>query len=159
VPAPVLGAARLMYLGAVVTALNLIFGTLVRARYTKSAANSQLIAVRFAGTARGLRASDAAEHATTMANDIAVVVGLGGFIGVLCWLVIAGACRRGRGWTRIAATVLLGLDIAGLLIVLLDTHNDPTVRVTTVIIWLIGLAATIPLWGRRARDFFDNHSR
>jgi hypothetical protein len=94
-----------------------------------------------------------------MANDIAVVVGLGGFIGVLCWLVIAGACRRGRGWTRIAATVLLGLDIAGLLIVLLDTHNDPTVRAATVIIWLIGLAATIPLWGRRARDFFDNHSR
>ena len=33
-PPPVLGAARLMYLGAVVTALNVIFGSLVKARYT-----------------------------------------------------------------------------------------------------------------------------
>ena len=104
-------------------------------------------------------ATAAARHASTMAGEIGVVVGLGGLIGVVCWLVIAAASRRGRGWSRTAATLLLGLDTAGLLTVLLGTHNDPGVRVTTIIIWIIGLAATIPLWGRQARDFFAYYRR
>jgi Protein kinase domain len=158
-PPPVLGAARLMYAGAVITALNVIFGTLVKARYDNTAADYQLLAAKFAGTARGARASDAARHASTMAGDIALVVGLGGLIGVVCWLVVARACRRGRGWTRTVGTLLLGLDTAGLLIVLIGTDNDPTVRFTTIIIWIIGLAAIIPIWGRQARDFFAYHSR
>ena len=73
--------------------------------------------------------------------------------------MIAAACRRGRAWTRTAAIVLLGLDTVGLLTVLLGTDNDPTVRITSVIIWIIGLAATIPLWGRQARDFFAYYRR
>ena len=94
-----------------------------------------------------------------MAGDIALVVGLGGLIGVVCWLVLAAACRRGRGWTRTVGTLLLVLDTAGLLIVLLGTHNDPRVQVTSVIIWIIGLAAAIPLWGRQASDFFAYYRR
>jgi Protein kinase domain len=172
-PPPVLGAARLMYLGATVTALNVIFGNQVKTRYTNASVNDTNIAVQyrtaanaFAGTRTGRRdsaaaasATEAARHASTMAGEIAFVVGLGGLIGVVCWLVIAAACRRGRGWSRTAATVVLGFDTAGLLTILLGTHNDPTVHVTTVIIWIIGLAATIPLWGRQARDFFAYHSR
>ncbi len=46
-----------------------------------------------------------------------------------------------------------------LLIVLIGTDNDPGVRATTVIIWIIGLAATILLWGRQARDFFAYYRR
>jgi hypothetical protein len=153
-PPPILAAARLMYLGALVTALNVIFGSLVKARYTKTATDYKLVAAKFAGTARGTRATDVANHASTMAGEIAVVVGLGGLIGVVCWLVIASATRRGRGWTRVAGTLLLGLDTAGLLTILVGTDNDPTVRVTTIVIWVIGLLALIPLWGRQARDFF-----
>ena len=104
-------------------------------------------------------AAEAARHATAMAGEIALVVGLGGLIGVVCWLVIASAARRGRGWTRTVGTLLLGLDTAGLLVVLIGTDNDPTVRFTTVIIWIIGLAAIIPLWGRQARDFFAFYRR
>ena len=71
---------------------------------------------------------------------------------------------RGRlpprpGWTQTVATLLLGLDTAGLLIILIGTDNDPRVRSTTVIIWVIGLAATIPLSGRQARDFFGYYRR
>ena len=40
-PPPVLGAARLMYLGAIVTALNMIFGTLVKTSYTTTATRRQ----------------------------------------------------------------------------------------------------------------------
>jgi hypothetical protein len=155
----VLGAARLMYLGALATALNVLFGAMVKARYNKTATDAHLVAVKFAGNARGIRASELANHASAMAGDIALVAGLGGVIGVVCWLVIAAACRRGRGWTPAAGTLLLGLDTAGLLVILLGTDNDPGVRVTTVIIWIIGLAAIIPLWGRQARDFFAYYRR
>jgi len=158
-PGPVLAAARLMYLGAVVTALNIVFGNMVRSRYTKTATDYKNIAAEFAGTARGTHATAVANHASLMAADIAVVVGLGGLIGVVCWLVIAAACRRGRGWTRGAATLLLALDTIGLLVILLGTDNDPGVHVTTIIIWVMGLAATIPLWGRQARDFFAYYRR
>jgi hypothetical protein len=174
-PPPVLGAARLMYLGAVVTALNVIFGNQAKTGYTNAAATANTKAagylnklaslpparVRDRATARAAAngAASAARHANVMAGEIALVVGLGGLIGVVCWLVIAAACRRGRGWTRPVGTLLLGLDTAGLLIVLLGTHNDPGVHATTVIIWIIGLATTILLWGRQARDFFAYYRR
>jgi serine/threonine protein kinase len=174
-PPPVLGAARLMYLGAAVTALNVIFGNVVKTSYTNTANSYTTLAAatrakaaslpvarageRATALARADAATAAARHASTMAGEIGFVVGLGGLIGVVCWLVVAAACRRGRGWSRTAATVFLGLDTAGLLTILLGTHNDPAVRVTTVIVWIIGLAATIPLWGRQAREFFAYHSR
>jgi hypothetical protein len=73
--------------------------------------------------------------------------------------VLAAAARRGRSWVPTVASLLFGLDTAGLLIVLLGTHNDPGVLATSIIIWLIGLTATIPLWGRQARDFFALYRR
>ena len=174
-PPPVLGAARLMYLGAVVTALNVVFGNVRQdplhqrgdrlQQASRPSIGRRRRASRSHGWASGQpressrHAAEAAKHASTMAGEIALVVGLGGLIGVVCWLVIAAACRRGRGWTRTAATLLLGLDTAGLLVILLGTSNDPTVRFTTVIIWIIGLGAIIPLWGRQARDFFAYYRR
>ena len=162
VPTPVLRAVRLMYLGAVVTALNIAFGSVVKAGYTSDANNDTLRAATneslgFDVKARSL--TEAARHATAMAGEIGIVVGLGGLIGVVCWLVIAGACRRGRGWTRPVGTLLLVLYTAGALVVLFGTDRDPGVQATAVIIWIIGLAATIPLWGRQARDFFAYYRR
>jgi hypothetical protein len=168
-PPPVLGAARLMYLGAVLTALNILFGNQVKTGYsqqaaqqTLTAANDKSQAVRYPDRGFDLMAKSAtaaARHFNTMAGEISVVVGLGGLIGVVCWLVLAAAARRGRSWVPTVASLLFGLDTAGLLIVLLGTHNDPGVQATSIIIWLIGLVATIPLWGRQARDFFALYRR
>ena len=82
---------------------------------------------------------------------IAVVAAV---IGLVCWAVLAVASRRGRGWTRIAGTVLVGLYTLVLLLVLVSTHNDPGARFTTLLVWALGLGAAIPLWSQRARDFF-----
>jgi hypothetical protein len=174
-PTAVLTAARLMYLGAVVTALNVIFGNQAKTGYTNAAATENTkasgyqdklanlplarVGERAVARAGANTAAAAARHANIMAGEIALVVGLGGLIGVVCWLVVAAACRRGRGWTRTVGSLLFGLDTAGLLIVLLGTHNDPGVHATTVIIWIIGLAATTLLWGRQARDFFAYYRR
>ena len=156
-----------MYLGAVVTALNILFGNLPRPATPNGVQNAKpprpagrrTFARRAGARAGASHATDAARHANTMAGEIALVVGFGGLIGVVCWLVIAAAARRGRAWTRAAAILLLALYTAGPLVVLIGTDNDPGVQATTVIIWIIGLAATILLWGRQARDFFAYYRR
>jgi hypothetical protein len=151
IPPPVLGSIRLMYVGAVVTLADLIFGAVAAARdnaYWDKHKNAVRLAVRIA-----------AKHNQTMAGILDLTTVLGGAIGIVCWLVIARACRRGRSWTRIAATVLLALDTAGMLTVLLATHDDVGAKTTSLLVWIIGLAATVPLWGKQARTFFATWRR
>ena len=116
IPPPVLGSIRLMYVGAVVTLADLIFGAVVAGRDNADWVKHQ--------DARKLSVRVAAEHNHTMAGALDLTTVLGGALGIVCWLVIARACRRGRSWTRIAATVLLALNTASLVTVLLATHND-----------------------------------
>jgi hypothetical protein len=142
IPPPVLGAIRLMYVGAAVTAAQVIFGAVVAAND-----NAYWLKYRY-------RFPVVAKHSHTMAATLDSTAVLGGAIGIICWLVVAAACRRGRSWTRIAGTVLLALDTAILLTVLLATHNDPGVKAASLVVWIIGLAAAVPLWGRQARNFY-----
>jgi hypothetical protein len=142
IPPPVLGAIRLMYVGAAVTVAQVIFGAVVAATD-----NAYWLKYRY-------RFPVVAKHTHTMAATLDATAVLGGAIGIICWLVVAAACRRGRSWTRIAGTVLLALDTAILLTVLLATHNDPGVKAASLVVWIIGLAAAVPLWGRQARNFF-----
>ena len=140
-----LGAVRLMYVGAGVTLIDLILGSIVAEND-----NNYWSKHRYATGTLGL----AAKHHQTIAGILDVTTALGGAIGIVCWLVIAWACRRGRSWTRIAGTVLLALNTASLLTVLLATHDDPAVKTASLLVWIIGVAATIPLWGRQASNFF-----
>jgi serine/threonine protein kinase len=142
IPPPVLGAIRLMYVGAAVSAAQVIFGAVVAAND-----NAYWLKYRY-------RFPVVAKHSHTMAATLDSTAVLGGAIGIICWLVVAAACRRGRSWTRIAGTVLLALDTAILLTVLLATHNDPGVKAASLVVWIIGLAAAVPLWGRQARNFY-----
>jgi hypothetical protein len=89
-----------------------------------------------------------------MAGALYLTTVLGGALGIACWLVMAAACRRARPWTRVAATVLLALDTASLLTVLLYTHDDPGAKAASIVVWIVGLAATIPLWTGQATTFF-----
>ena len=75
-------------------------------------------------------------------------------VGIACWVMLAIACRRGRGWTRVTASVLLGVYTVVLLLVLVGTHNDPGARFFSLLVWVLGVAAVIPLWTRQAHDFF-----
>ena len=146
IPPAVLGSIRLMYVGAVVTLADLIFGAVAAARdnaYWVKHQNAARLAVRLA-----------AKHNQTMAGVLDLTTVLGGALGIVCWLVIARACRRGRSWTRVASTVLLALNTAGLLTVLLATHDDVGVKTASLLVWIVGLAATIPLWGGQAGNFF-----
>ena len=66
---------------------------------------------------------------------------------------IAARLALGNG-AILAATILLALHTVGLLTILVATHGDPAVRVTTIAVWVIGLASVILLWGQQAGAFF-----
>jgi hypothetical protein len=142
IPPPVLGAIRLMYVGAAVTLVDLIVGSLVAGSDNNYWSTNRYVYPL------------AAKHHQTMAGVLDTTTALGGAIGIVCWLVIAAACRRAHSWTRVAGTVLLALDTATLLAVLLATDGDPGVKTASVLVWIIGFATVIPLWGRQASNFF-----
>jgi hypothetical protein len=145
IPSVVHTALRLMYVGFAVTVVALISSLMVLGRYTRDAD-------------RILAGTIARNHADQLTGVMAVAV-LADVLGLVCWVVLALACRRGRGWTRIAGTVLLAVYTVVMLIVLLRTHNDPGARFTTLVAWAFGVAAAIPLWTQQARDFFSAWSR
>jgi hypothetical protein len=94
---------------------------------------------------------------TTQVNNaasFAVVLGVvGGVIGIAVWLVIARFCLRGSNGARITGTVFFGIDTLALLLgfarpeVALD-------KIYPLLVWLIGLGATIYLWRRDSGAFF-----
>jgi hypothetical protein len=131
-----------MYIGTVVTLADLIFGAVVAARD-----NAYWVKYQYLYPV-------VAKHHQQLAGTLEFTTVIGGALGIVCWLVIARACRRGRSWSRIAGTVLLALNTASLVTVLHATQNDDGVKTTSLLVWIIGLAATIPLWGPQASNFF-----
>jgi hypothetical protein len=136
IPGPVHAALRLMYVGFAANVVALVASLMVFSRYNNTSKLHPLDSV-------------ASQQAGVMA--FAVIADI---LGLICWVVIAVACRRGRGWTRIAGTVLLGLYTVIMLVVLARTHTDPGARFTTLVTWALGVAAVIPLWTQTAREFF-----
>jgi hypothetical protein len=147
IPPAVRRAARLMYAGFAVTVVALIASLMVLGRYSKNAKDA-------AGHFRP--AVEAAANRMAAVMTAAVIADV---LGLVCWIVIAMACRRGRGWTRVAGTVLLGIYTVVALLLAFRTHNDPGARFTTLLAWVLGLAAVTSLWTRQARAFFDNWRR
>jgi serine/threonine kinase PknH len=142
IPQVVHTARRLMYVGFAATVAALITSLMVLGRYTNDA------------TVAKNRGATRVEHVASQLAGVMAIAVLADVLGLVCWVVLAMACRRGRGWTRIAGTVLLGLYTVVLLLVLLRTHNDPGARFTTLLAWALGVAAAMPLWTKEARDFF-----
>jgi hypothetical protein len=141
-----------MYIGFVVTALDLVLSLVILGRYTHDA-NLAKSAADQAGGARVIAAKTALWHAQNqMAGAMAIGV-VADVLGLVCWAWLAVATRRGNGWTRIAGTVLLAIYSICALIVVFGTHRDPGPQFTTVVVWAIGVATIAPLWSQQARDF------
>jgi hypothetical protein len=139
VPAAVQAAVGMMWTGLAATVCSLIFSGLVLGRYNYDAKHDVMLLNR--------------EHAHAMAGHLSLAI-LAELIGIVAWIWLATASRRGHGWTSIAGTVLAGLYSIIALTVLLATHNDPAAKVFTLIVWAVALAAVFLLWSRQAREFF-----
>jgi len=141
-PAPpaVLNAVKLMYAGAVVSAVEIV------------------ISLTTIGSLRSA-IKTAYPHYTTAhvhSLEVASVAGLviSGLIGVALWVLMARLNLGGRNWARIVASVLFAINTLELLAI----FRRPSVTIGlafAVLLWLIGLGAIMLLWRRESSAFFQ----
>jgi hypothetical protein len=139
-PASVVMAVRLMYAGAVVSALSLIVGLV---------------------TIGSLRDSLHKSYPTFTASQLhslqmVLVVGsvVFGLISIGLWVWMALMNKAGKPWARIVATVLFGLDTLFLLLGVARAGAAAGTLVS-ILTWLIGLGAVVYLWRRDASAYFN----
>jgi uncharacterized membrane protein (UPF0136 family) len=128
-PAPVLGAVRFMYGGAVCAAAVFLVTVLP-------------VIGDVHGRFFGHRLS-----ATPLTITLVIVVF--GLVPVALWLWMARAVGRGWNWARITSTVLFVLATLELI-----SSRGVVPVFAAALTWLIGLAAVWLLWRRASRAFF-----
>lgn len=143
-PQPVLTAVRLMYAGAIVSAIVFVIGLL-----TVGATRTALKKAYPKYTAHQI------STLVTFDVVIGIVVGL---LSIGLWIFIARACLRGRNWARMTGTVLFALDTLLVLLSVSRLRVGPAFLID-VVIWLIGLGAVVLLWRKESSAFFASPAR
>jgi hypothetical protein len=139
-PPSIRTAMKLMYAGAVLSAVSFVVGLATIGSLRQSIINASTKKL----TATQLHTAEVIGVATI------VILGL---IGIGLWLWMAWANGRGRNWARIVAAVLFGLNTLGLLSVVARPNAIGT-RLFDVLSWLVGLGATYYLWHRDSSEYF-----
>jgi hypothetical protein len=132
-------AVRLMYAGAVVSALSLIVGLATVGSLRSS-----------------LHKSDPSLTTSQLHNLQTVVVVGSVFIGVISiglWVWMALMNKAGKSWARVVSTVLFGLDTLFLLLGVARAGAAAGTLVS-ILTWLIGLGAVIFLWRKDSSAYF-----
>ncbi len=126
-PQSILTAVKLMYVGAGISALTIVFAVLSRDSIRDAIEDND--------------STLSADQLDSAANAFVGVLSVIGLIGVALWLWMAAMNKRGRSWARIVATILGGLNIIGTLLGLNQSGG------LTIVINLISLAlAGTILW-------------
>ena len=139
-PPSVVMAVRLMYAGAVVSALSLIVGL-----------------VTIGGLRDSLHKAQPSLTPTQLHSLQTVVVVGSIFIGLISiglWVWMALMNKAGKPWARIVASVLFGLDTLFLLLGVARAGAAAGTLVS-IVTWLIGLGAVIYLWRKDASAYFS----
>jgi hypothetical protein len=141
-PAPpsVLNAIKLMYAGAVVSAIEIVISF--------TTIGSLKSAIRNA-----YPHYTAAQVHTVQVASIAGLV-ISGLLGVGLWILMARLNQSGRNWARIVASVLFGINTLEL-IALFNRPTDVLGLAFAVVLWVIGLGAIVFLWRRESSAFFQ----
>jgi len=130
-PPSVVQAVRLMYAGAVVSAVSLVVG------------------LATTGSLRTALHKAQPKLTPTQLHDLQTVVVVGSvFIGVISiglWVWMALMNKAGKNWARIVASVLFGLNTLFLLLGVARAGAAAGTLVS-ILTWLIGLGAVILLW-------------
>ena len=143
-PGSVVMAVRLMYAGAVVSALSLVVGLLTISSLRSSLHKSD----------PSLTASQLHSLQTVVVVG-SVVIGL---IGIGLWVWMAVTNKAGKSWARIVATVLFVLDTL-LLLLGVARAGAAAGTLVSILTWLIGGGAILFLWRRDASEYFTAQSR
>jgi len=142
-PPSVVQAVRLMYAGAVVSAVSLVVG------------------LATTGSLRtALHKSDPSLTPSQLHTaQTALVVGsvIIGLIGIGLWVWMARTNQAGKSWARIVAAVLFGLDTLFLLLGVARAGAAAGTLVS-ILTWLIGGGAVILLWRKDSSEYFAEQS-
>ena len=142
-PPSVVMAVRLMYAGAVVSAVSLVVGLA-----TVSSLRTSLHKSRPSLTPSELH---------TLQNIVVVGSVVIGLISIGLWVWMALMNKAGKSWARIVATVLFGLDTLFLLLGVARAGAAAS-SLVSILIWLIGLGAVILLWRKDSSDYIAAQS-
>jgi hypothetical protein len=146
-PASIAMAVKLMYVGAALAVLGILFTVFMRDSIhdavVKSAQNS--------GTTMTSSEIDAA---VGVAVGVSVVVGL---IGVGLWLWMASANGKGRKWARIVATVFFGLYVLSTLGSLFQ-HPPVLSLVDGIVTLLLGAYIIYLLYRPESTQYYEAQS-
>jgi hypothetical protein len=143
-PQPVQTAVKLMYAGAIVSAITFVIG---------------LATVGATRTALKKAYPKYTAHQISTLVTFDVVIGIiVGLLSIGLWIFIARACQRGRNWARMTGTVLFALDTLLILLSVSRLTVGPAF-VIDVVIWLIGLGTVVLLWRKESSVFFAAQPR
>jgi hypothetical protein len=133
-PAPqsIRTAVKLMYVGAVLSAVGFIVGLATIGSLRQTIINA---------SATKLTATQL--HTAEVVAVTSIVIS--GVLGVGLWLFMAWANGRGRSWARIVAAVLFAFNTLGLFSAIARPNGVGT-KIFEVLTWLVGLGATYYLW-------------
>lgn len=138
-PPSLVMAVRLMYAGAVVSAVSLVVG---------------LVTV---GSLRTALHKSQPSLTPAQLHNLQTIVIVGsvaiGLISIGLWVWMALMNKAGKSWARIVATVLFGLDTLFLLLGLARAGAAAS-SLVSILTWLIGLGAVILLWRKDSSEYF-----
>ena len=145
-----------MYIGFAVTALDLVLSavTLNRYNYAFNAAKGAANGFTALGETHRAAAQTAIMNTQNTMSGVMLTAFVIGLLVLACWVWLAMATRRGKGWTQIAGTVLIGIYSIAALVVVFGTQRDPGPQSTTIVgsraLGSRGHSAVV----QQARDFF-----
>jgi hypothetical protein len=144
-PAPpsIRNAVRLMYVGAGLSGLAVIFILAISGRIERAIGK----AVRSVKSAKPLTAAQL--HAGEVTFVAIIIITL--LIAVGLWFWMARANSSGKKWARVCSSVIFGLNTILLVYVARAAGAAAFVGVS----WLIGLATLFFLWRKDSSDYFN----
>ena len=143
-PSSVQTAVRLMYAGAVLTAIELI-GYLATIGGLRNAIHQAFP-----------KYSAARVHQVEVTSIIFTVIIL--LIAIGLWIWMARASAAGRNYARITGTVLFGLNTLNVLLQLARPHASVALFII-LLVWLAGLGAVIMLWRKESGSYFSRRTQ
>lgn len=143
-PRSIASAVKLMYAGAVLSLIGLI-ATLLSLSTLKTELRDEIAKSNPDFTAQDL------DNLYQVTVGVAVVFGL---IGTALWLWMAWKNGQGRGWARIVATVLGGLNLISSILTIAAGASLTISEILTVINLILAIVILLLLWRRDSSAFY-----
>ncbi|MFC5676538.1 proline-rich domain-containing protein [Aeromicrobium endophyticum] len=144
-PSSIALAVKLMYAGAVLSVLSLIYSFT-----TLGSLKDDIRAELLKNDTTVSQSTIDAAYAVTI--TIAVVFGL---IGALLWVWMAWKNGQGRSWARVVATVLGAFNLIGLLFTAAGSNSETVTVISSVISVVLAVVILVLLWKKESSDFYS----